>query len=190
MKTLRMISLVWLLGLSTVAPLAQAATPEIDAKIKSAMSAAPMAIAKDATIMDYPTNATNPLPLPVLRQGTNGWTCFPDMPSSPGNDPGCYDKTWMQWIEGLITGTPPIITTLGLAYMLQGGSDPSNTDPMAMEPAAGESWITTPPHVMILTPGKLDVALFGTDPKSGGPWVMFAGTPYEHIMMPVQVGTK
>ncbi len=24
-----------------------------------------------------------------------------------------------------------------------------------------------------------------TDPNSGGPWVMFQGTPYAHIMIPV-----
>jgi len=24
-----------------------------------------------------------------------------------------------------------------------------------------------------------------TDPKSGGPWVMWKGTPYAHVMVPV-----
>jgi len=36
-------------------------------KIKSAMSAAPMAIANGATIMDMPS-------MKVIKQGTNGWT--------------------------------------------------------------------------------------------------------------------
>jgi hypothetical protein len=27
----------------------------------------------------------------VLREGTNGWTCYTDWPVSPGNDPACYD---------------------------------------------------------------------------------------------------
>jgi hypothetical protein len=26
---------------------------------------------------------------------------------------------------------------------------------------------------------------FPTDPKSGGPWVMWKGTPYAHLMVPV-----
>ena len=69
--------------------------------------------------------------------------------------------------------------------MLQGGSDASNTDPFATEPAAGEEWMTSPPHIMILMPGDLDQTVFSTDPHSGGPWIMWAGTPYEHIMMPV-----
>ena len=26
---------------------------------------------------------------------------------------------------------------------------------------------------------------YPTDPKSGGPWVMWKGTPYAHLMVPV-----
>src|SRR5437773_1039686 len=58
--------------------------PTTDAeKIRSAMSAGPAVIAKDATIMDMPS-------MKVLRKGTNGWTCIPDGPS-PGVDPMCLD---------------------------------------------------------------------------------------------------
>jgi hypothetical protein len=46
-----------------------------DAVVQSAMSAAPMAIAKDAAIVDYPTQAGEPLI--DVRKGTNGWTCSP-----------------------------------------------------------------------------------------------------------------
>ena len=41
---------------------------------------------------------------------------------------------------------------------------------------------------MLLFPDKLDTTLFTTDHTSGEPYVMWAGTPYEHIMMPVQAG--
>ncbi len=165
------------------APTAPAEAPAAADITASAMSAAPPAIAQDATIVDYPTDPT--APLIELRVGSNGWTCFPDWPATPGNDPQCFDKTWMEWFNALVSGTEPNITEPGLAYMLQGGSDPSNTDPLALEPAAGEDWVTTPPHVMLLLPGKLDLTLFSTDHHYGGPYVMFAGTPYEHIMMPV-----
>ena len=70
--------------------------------------------------------------------------------------------------------------------MLAGGSDASNTDPFAAEPAPGEDWIASPPHVMLLFPDQLDPTYFSTDHQSGGPYIMWAGTPYEHIMMPVQ----
>jgi hypothetical protein len=38
---------------------------------------------------------------------------------------------------------------------------------------------------MLVLPGKLDPTLFTTDHTSGEPYIMWAGTPYEHIMMPV-----
>jgi len=33
--------------------------------------------------------------------------------------------------------------------------------------------------------GELDQTVFSTDFHSGEPWIMFAGTSYEYIMMPV-----
>ena len=39
--------------------------------------------------------------------------------------------------------------------MLQGGSEPSNTDPLATEPAAGEKWMTSPPT----SEGTVELAL-------------------------------
>jgi hypothetical protein len=44
--------------------------------------------------------------------------------------------------------------------------------------------ITTPYHVF--STGKLDPAVFSSDPRSGGPWIMWGGTPYEHLMVPVK----
>jgi hypothetical protein len=38
---------------------------------------------------------------------------------------------------------------------------------------------------MVVVPGELDPTLFTTDHTSGLPYIMWAGTPYEHIMMPV-----
>src|SRR5215831_15487218 len=100
---------------------ASKATPQSKkAKIQNAMSAAPKAIAKDATILDYPAKEGDQPP--VLRQGTNGWTCFPDDPNSPGNDPMCLDKMGMVWFQALMMKTEPKLTTPGLSYMLQGGS--------------------------------------------------------------------
>jgi hypothetical protein len=159
-----------------------------DAIVQSAMSAAPMAIAKDAAIVDYPTEAGEPLI--EVRKGTNGWTCFPDWQATPGNDPQCFDETWMKWNDAFMGGTKPKITAPGIAYMLQGGSDASNTDPSAMKPPKGEQWLSTGPHIMILVPGKVDASRFPTDSRSGGPWLMWAGTPYEHVMVPVEDEAK
>ena len=121
----------------------------------------------------------------MLREGSNGWFCFPDGPSSPGNDPQCLDQTWLDWLYAFMAGDEPTTQVVGFAYMLQGGSDASNTDPFATGPEEGNEWITSPAHVMLIVPGDLDQSVFSTDPHSGGPWIMWAGTPFEHIMMPV-----
>jgi hypothetical protein len=98
------------------------------------------------------------------------------------------DQTWLDWLYAFFAGDEPNVTVPGLAYMLQGGSDPSNTDPLATEPAAGEEWVSSPPHVMLLLPEELEQTVFSTDHDSGEPYIMWAGTPYEHIMMPVAEG--
>lgn len=170
--------------LPLTAAVASAADKQMMSKIKSAMSAAPSSIANEATIMDWP--ATPDAKPALLRQGTNGWTCFPDFPVSPGPDPMCLDKQWMAWMDGYLKHTAPVITGVGIGYMLAGGSSASNEDPFAEMPKAGEHWMKEPPHIMVISPGKLDPAMFSQDPHSGGHWIMFGGTPYEHLMIPVK----
>jgi hypothetical protein len=170
-------------GLARAAPVAGQDDADTQAKIESAMAAGPSAITKDATILDSEMDADGKFV--VLREGTNGWTCVPDAAGTPGTDPMCLDKTWMGWLEAIATGKEPNTQVVGLAYMLNGGSDASNIDPAATAPEAGNEWITSPPHIMVIMPGAIDQTVFSTDPLSGGPWIMWAGTPYEHIMMPV-----
>ena len=155
----------------------------VEVQIQNAMSAAPLVVAQDATILGYTTEEGNETV--VLREGNNGWTCYTDWPVSPGNDPACYDAVFSAWNDAYFAGSEPAITAPGIGYMLAGGSDPSNTDPMALEPAAGEEWVTTPPHIMVVMPGDLDPSVFTTDPHSGEPYIMWEGTPYEHLMVPV-----
>ena len=55
-----------------------------EVKIKRAMAAAPPTISANATIMD--SNGT------ILREGSNGWTCLPDVMPNDKN-PMCNDAT-------------------------------------------------------------------------------------------------
>jgi len=173
-------------GLTRAVPVAGQATPDanVQAQIASAMAAGPASITDHATIMGSDSMDPNAAPV-VLREGSNGWTCFPDAPSTPSSDPMCLDKTFMGWLDALVAGTKPNTQVVGIAYMLQGGSDASNTDPYATGPEAGNEWITSPAHVMIIMPGEIDQSVYSTDPLSGGPFIMWAGTPYEHLMVPV-----
>ena len=66
-----------------------------------------------------------------------------------------------------------------------GGAWGSNTDPFAMAETADNHWGHHNPHLMILVPDLESLAGLSTDPGNGGPYVMFAGTPYAHIMAPV-----
>jgi hypothetical protein len=188
MKQVRMISVCLALVVLVCTPMVQGQLKTSEETIKNATSAAPASIAKDATIMDWPSREGDKLT--VLRKGTNAWTCLPDYPGSPGNDPMCLDRMWMVWLEAYMTKTEPKLTAPGFAYMLQGGSDASNSDPFATTPPAGAQWLTAPPHIMVVLPGKLDHSVFSTDHHSGGPWIMWGGTPYEHLMVPVQEGSK
>ncbi len=164
-------------------------TPEVTAaqgtdewKVQDAMSAAPASVSNDATVMDWPGADGK---LAELKKGTNGWTCLPDSPQTPKNDPICVNGPALEWFQAYMGKKTPTNTQPGLGYMLQGGDDPSNTDPFATEPKAGEDWMDAPPHIMIFPTGKLDTKVFGTA-MNGGPWIMWANTPYAHLMMPVK----
>ena len=147
-------------------------------KMKSAMSAAPLAVAKDATVVDMPS-------MKVLRQGTNGWTCIPDGPS-PGVDPMCLDKNGMEWADAWMHRKDPPADKLGFGYMLMGGSDASNTDPFATEPHSGDRWVDTGPHVMVLNIGNRFAGYPTTAKNTKLPYVMFPNTPYAHLMIPIK----
>jgi hypothetical protein len=95
------------------------------------------------------------------------------------------DAAWQQWLEAYAARTMPAITGIGVSYMLQGGPAASNTDPFAEAPAAGEGWIQDGPHLMVIVPNPAMLSGFTTDHRSGQPYVMWSGTPYAHLMIPV-----
>lgn len=152
--------------------------------IKSAMSAAPAAVAKNATIVAMNADAT----MRTLRKGTNGFTCMPDNPATPGPDPMCMDANAMEWVHAWVGHKTPAANKVGLMYMLAGGTDASNTDAYAQKPSADNHWIKTGPHLMIV---GADASFYdqygkGADPDTKVPYVMWAGTPYQHLMAPVR----
>lgn len=155
----------------------------VDVQIANAMSAAPLAIAKDATILGFPAGDSTDMVL--LREGSNGWTCYADWPASPTNDPMCNDAVFTAWYDAFLAGEEPQVTQPGISYMLMGGDDTSNTDPFAPAPEPSGEWVTTPPHLMVVVPGDLDPEVFTTDHTSGEPYIMWEGTVYEHLMIPI-----
>jgi hypothetical protein len=194
----RMTSGMLLLGFAALSltMLANADTPKAEAKaaakaaptdaelIKSAMSAAPAAVGKGATIVAMEADGK----MRVLRKGTNGFTCMPDNPATPGPDPMCADENAMEWIHAWVGHKTPTAGKVGLMYMLEGGTDASNTDPYAEKPTTENHWIKTGPHVMVV---GADASFYNQYPKSADPdtsvpYIMWAGTPYQHVMAPVK----
>lgn len=151
--------------------------------IASAESAAPAAVGAAATIYGFDDTGA----IITLREGGNGWWCMPDAPATPGPDPMCGDANAMEWAMAWIGKTEPPAGKVGFIYMLAGGTDASNTDPYAAEPTADNNWITTGPHVMIMNAGD-QMAGYPTDPEpdTAQPYVMWSGTPYAHLMIPVE----
>jgi hypothetical protein len=172
--------------MSMSGPMAKADAPsKADrALIASAMSAAPAGISRHATIVAADAAGK----MRTLRTGTNGFTCMPDSPATPGPDPMCMDKNAMEWANAWMGHKPPPTGRIGFMYMLAGGTDASNTDPYATKPNAGNHWIKTGPHVMIV---GADQSFYDSYPKDADPdtstsYVMWAGTPYQHLMAPIK----
>lgn len=190
----RLVSLVALIG---VAACQRAAPPSQEQaaggppqgspewKIQNAMSAAPQAIAQGAAIMDWP--ASEGAEMTQLRPGGNGWTCLPDMPQTPANDPGCFDKVWLALFQAYVAHKPFSTKVPGVSYMLQGSVDASNADPFKQQPDSGQEWLVDPPHLMWISPDPRVLDAFPSEHQpEKGPYVMFKGTPYAHLMIPVK----
>ena len=162
---------------------AAAATPMSDeALVASAMTAAPEAVARNATVIAVGKDGA----ARTVRKGTGGFTCMADNPATPGPDPMCMDANAMEWANAWMKRQPPPQKT-GFMYMLAGGTDASNTDPHAAAPTAGNHWVKTGPHVMVVgAPEMLKHYPAAPDPDTSQPYVMWAGTPYAHLMLPVR----
>jgi len=172
-------SLLLAAALLIAAPVSLAAQ-DADAKamMKEAMSAALPSIADDATILDWEGT--------VLKEGTNGWTCLPTPPNLEGTAPMCLDAQWLAWAGAWHAKLPVETTAVGIGYMLAGDEGASNTDPFAEGPTDDNDWVVAGPHLMVIVPDVADLEGVSDDHTSGGPWVMWKGTPYAHIMVPVR----
>jgi hypothetical protein len=165
--------------MASTAPTADhsAATP--DEVIALALSAGPADITAHAAVVDMTMDGK----MTQLRAGTNGWVCMAHPEAM------CVDKEWQAFLDAYVNKKDPTVTTIGIGYMLRGDQGASNTDPYAMQATADNQWVVSPPHVMLLTPDMKQLDALPTDFRSGGPWVMWKGTKYAHIMVPTTAMT-
>ena len=149
--------------------------------IKAALSAAPPAVAKDAAVVRVAGDGT----MQTLRKGSNGFTCL-----IMGTDKMCNDTNSMEFLHAMMKKEPPP-NKVGISYMLAGDVGASNTDPFATGKTADNHWIVTGPHIMVFgPPAKALGYTEAKDPDARKPYMMWAGTPYEHAMVPVGQQSK
>jgi hypothetical protein len=145
-------------------------------KVARAISAAPSNIAKAAKVVDMDDMGNET----VLREGTNGYTCYPGHPGAVAGQPFCANEAAVQWEHDLAAHKPkPTNAEPGIEYMLQGGTDWSASDPSATSGTP----IKEPPHWMIMWPVDPKTTGLSVAPKLTGTWIMWAGTPYSHLMI-------
>jgi hypothetical protein len=84
-------------------------------KIASALRAGPKFVTRNAAVLDYPTSPSDEFR--VLRAGANGWTCLPGFPEGPQDEPGCFDRVFLQFIKDSMTGRRPNVESIGTSYM-------------------------------------------------------------------------
>jgi len=131
-------------------------------KIVNALSAGPTSITEKATVIDWPANSKDVISHGrVLRRGTNGWTCMPDIPGRPQHDPMCVDETMMKWVKATLAGKKPDIDRVGLSYMLMGEAREGRGATQAKDPHQAKEWFYVGPHVMIVLPDSAKDGLRG-----------------------------
>ena len=99
----------------------------------------------------------------------------------------CGDKNAMEWAGAWMAHKDPPANKVGFMYMLRGDGGASNTDPYAKKEEPGNNWIKTGSHVMIVGSGAKMLDGYPREAKADPtkPYVMWPGTVYEHLMLPV-----
>ena len=144
--------------------------------IAEAESAAPAVIAQNAAIKTMDGR--------VLREGSNGWTCYPGTKTI---GPMCNEPQWDALLAGLMSKETPEINQFSISYMLAGEGEAlgvSNIDPFATEPTDEHQWVKEGPHLMILVPDPAVLEGLSTNPQDPV-YVMWKDTPYAHIMVKI-----
>ena len=160
-------------------------------KIWAYSTAAPSFIAADCTVIDVDGT--------VLREGTNGWTAMAANPRGMAEPekgwkdpheamPMVGDAQAMKWAMAYMSGKKPEMDHDGWAWMLHGDMGEDNTKHLVLkkEDAAEGQWIESGPHLMLFPKDPASLEGNTTDFMSGAPYIMFKGTGYDHLMIPVE----
>jgi len=203
-KILLLLFTVILIGCNTAVPAPEVVNTNgepagphtsVEWKIWAYSTAAPSFIAANCSVVDVDGT--------VLREGTNGWTAMAANPrgmADPENGwkdpheamPMVGDGPAMQWAMAYMGGKTPEMDTDGWAWMLHGDMGEDNRkhlvideEGVAKAKADGE-WIESGAHLMLFPKDPASLEGQTTNFNTGAPYVMFKGTGYDHLMIPVE----
>lgn len=153
-------------------------------KVGQALAAGPDWIAGLATVEQWPLADT--AQFVILRPGTGAWTCFLDQPGTPHSDPLCADDRFVRWLTAWRAhARSPKLDEMAVAYALKGFEVASATEPLKARPDSGQAWVELPPAVLVAMPTAAAYRGLPTEPAAAGPWVLWAGTPWAMMIVPV-----
>jgi hypothetical protein len=157
-------------------------------EIKTYTSAAPNFIGDFATVVSASGK--------ILREGTNGWTCLPFIPMpkmgfKTANEaaPACADANAVAWADAYMNQTKPEISNDGWIWMIHGDTGVDNFRPYSegdKENTDPKDWIYSGSHLMLMPKDPLSLEGVTTDFTTGAPYVMMKGTPFVHLMIPLE----
>ena len=158
-----------------------------DWEIKAYTSAAPAFIGDYATVIGASGK--------VIRKGSNGWRCEPFMPMPEGGyktpheaAPACSDANAVAWANAYKSQQKPKLEADGWIWMLHGDLGVDNFKPYTdgQKNMGHKHFIESGAHLMLMPKDPSSMDGQSTDYTNGGPYVMFKGTPYVHMMIPVE----
>jgi hypothetical protein len=149
-------------------------------KIASAMQAGPKFVTQNATVLDWPPSPDGELP--VLRAGTNGWTCLPGRPGAAHEEPGCFDQVFLQFMKDSMAGHIPNVQNVGISYMYRGFWVPNKSHAMG----SGDEFHVGP-HIMIIGLDQKLLQTLNHDGSNGEAYVNhLPGRSELYLVIPVR----
>jgi hypothetical protein len=177
---MKLITIALLATTAAFAQTAESRMPVTDAdKIADALRAGPAFVAKDATLLDWPSTPGGEYR--VLRKGSSQWTCLPAIPGYPHDEPGCFDTVFLRWLQDSVAGRTPRIDRIGIAYMYVGAWV------KAANGASADHEFHVGPHLMVVGPHQDEFQGFNLDGSNGMPYVTHLPNRTElFLVMPIR----
>ena len=189
--------IIWsvLCFLLTTGLFAQPSIPTSNQQIKAAVMAAPQALQQGAKVYGYDQQGN----WTTLREGSNAIICMADDPNQSSFHVACYHKALEPFMdygrkmrkqgltrqevdqkrrEAVEAGTFSMPSTASTLYSLSGNKGAYDYETETL----GKAQALTVIYVPFGTEETTGMAT--SPPGPGAPWLMEAGTPWAHIMIP------